>query len=290
MVTPSVDFKTPTQPDAVIEVGRAYYFVSLLYFKIGELMKRVALSKKVRFEVFKRDNFKCQYCGKSAPDVILNVDHLVPVKHGGNNDMLNLITSCLECNQGKKARKLDDKNYLIKQKKELDLLAEKRKQMEDMFKWKKKLLNVENDTVKKLLEKWTSLNGNQFSLNEVGQKKLKLLLKKFTVEEIIDAFEIAINTYYKNTDESINDAWYKVNGILYNRKIEKTNPELCQIKRIAGILKNKSNYKQFWQLQQSVKYYYDLGFDLDYLFDFAKSAYSYASFRDNLDEQLEDKI
>lgn len=32
-------------------------------------MKRKAISKRVRFEVFKRDSFKCQYCGKCAPDV-----------------------------------------------------------------------------------------------------------------------------------------------------------------------------------------------------------------------------
>lgn len=38
--------------------------------------KRIAISKRVRFDVFKRDSFKCQYCGKSAPDVILEVDHI----------------------------------------------------------------------------------------------------------------------------------------------------------------------------------------------------------------------
>ena len=41
---------------------------------------RKAISKKLRFEVFKRDSFTCQYCGKSAPDVILHVDHILPVK------------------------------------------------------------------------------------------------------------------------------------------------------------------------------------------------------------------
>ena len=59
------------------------------------MAKRKNLSKSVRFEVFKRDSFKCQYCGKSAPDVVLEVDHIIPVSKGGDNDISNLITACL---------------------------------------------------------------------------------------------------------------------------------------------------------------------------------------------------
>jgi predicted chitinase len=46
---------------------------------------RQPLSKRIRFEVFKRDSFKCQYCGAVAPDVLLNVDHVRPVAGGGGN-------------------------------------------------------------------------------------------------------------------------------------------------------------------------------------------------------------
>jgi hypothetical protein len=62
---------------------------------------RRALSKRVRFEVFKRDSFACQYCGESPPDVILHVDHVVPVREGGSDNMDNLTTSCFACNAGK---------------------------------------------------------------------------------------------------------------------------------------------------------------------------------------------
>ena len=43
------------------------------------MAKRKGISKKTRFDVFKRDSFTCQYCGKSAPDVVLQVDHINPV-------------------------------------------------------------------------------------------------------------------------------------------------------------------------------------------------------------------
>lgn len=50
------------------------------------MSKRKSISKKLRFEVFKRDSFTCQYCGKMAPDVVLEVDHINPVASGGENN------------------------------------------------------------------------------------------------------------------------------------------------------------------------------------------------------------
>ena len=79
--------------------------------------KRKSISKKVRFEVFKRDKFTCQYCGKSAPDVVLEVDHIKPVSKGGNNSMLNLVTACFECNRGKTNTELSDDTVVKKQSK-----------------------------------------------------------------------------------------------------------------------------------------------------------------------------
>ena len=109
--------------------------------------KRKPITKSVRFEVFKRDSFKCQYCGESAPDVILEVDHIVPVAEGGENDMMNLITSCKDCNRGKGKKKLTDKQIIEKQKTELDDLNERRQQMEMMLQWKCDLLNFELEMV-----------------------------------------------------------------------------------------------------------------------------------------------
>ena len=71
-------------------------------------MARKPLSKKIRFEVFKRDKFTCQYCGRMSPDVILEVDHIEPVAEGGDNEITNLITSCRDCNRGKGNMTMDD--------------------------------------------------------------------------------------------------------------------------------------------------------------------------------------
>lgn len=66
----------------------------------------MALSVRTRFEVFKRDQFTCQYCGRKSPDVVLEADHIVPVAGGGSDDVVNLTTSCWECNSGKSDKAL----------------------------------------------------------------------------------------------------------------------------------------------------------------------------------------
>jgi hypothetical protein len=63
--------------------------------------KRKPLSKRTRFEVFKRDHFICRYCGDHPPNVILHCDHIIPVVEGGTDAEENLVTACSGCNLGK---------------------------------------------------------------------------------------------------------------------------------------------------------------------------------------------
>ncbi len=64
-------------------------------------MSAVSISTRTRFEVFKRDDFTCRYCGKKSPQVILEVDHIIPICDGGTDDRINLTTACWDCNRGK---------------------------------------------------------------------------------------------------------------------------------------------------------------------------------------------
>lgn len=61
----------------------------------------MAVSKRTRYEVLRRDNHTCRYCGGSAPDVALTVDHVTPVALGGTDDPANLVAACKDCNAGK---------------------------------------------------------------------------------------------------------------------------------------------------------------------------------------------
>lgn len=68
----------------------------------------MAVSKRLRYEVLRRDNHACRYCGATAPDVALTVDHVVPTALGGSDDPSNLVTACGPCNSGKAASNPDE--------------------------------------------------------------------------------------------------------------------------------------------------------------------------------------
>jgi len=67
----------------------------------------VAVSKRLRFEIFRRDNHQCRYCGATAPDAKLTIDHVVPEALGGGDDPSNLVTACSACNGGKSSMPAD---------------------------------------------------------------------------------------------------------------------------------------------------------------------------------------
>lgn len=75
---------------------------------MGKEAKRTSTGKRLRFEVFKRDHFTCQYCGRQPPTVVLVADHITPVVEGGASTIDNLITACESCNQGKAGKPLGD--------------------------------------------------------------------------------------------------------------------------------------------------------------------------------------
>lgn len=67
------------------------------------------ITKSLRFEILKRDNYKCRICGNSPsvnPEIILHIDHIIPVKKGGRTVYSNLQTLCSECNLGKSDKSL----------------------------------------------------------------------------------------------------------------------------------------------------------------------------------------
>lgn len=91
------------------------------------MAERKDLSKRTRFEVFKRDRFTCIYCGRKPPTVVLHIDHIVPVAEGGVDDPLNLVTSCEDCNLGKSSVPLE--SVLPLQLEGVDLRREKAEQL-----------------------------------------------------------------------------------------------------------------------------------------------------------------
>jgi hypothetical protein len=68
----------------------------------------MSVSKRVRYEVLRRDGYRCRYCGTTADAVQLRVDHVVPVALGGSDDPSNLVAACDDCNSGKTSTSPDE--------------------------------------------------------------------------------------------------------------------------------------------------------------------------------------
>ena len=108
----------------------------------------MSISKKIRFEVFKRDGFQCAYCGKTPPEVTLEVDHIDPKSKGGKDDIDNLITACFDCNRGKRNIPLD--KIPNKLNDNLEILKAKEEQLKEYRKYVLKIRQRKNLDVNKI--------------------------------------------------------------------------------------------------------------------------------------------
>jgi hypothetical protein len=149
---------------------------------------RKQLSKKLRFEVFKRDSFTCQYCGSHPPQVVLEVDHITPVSAGGENDMDNLVTSCFDCNRGKSDRNLSDIPQSLQSKaKEISEREEQIKGYQDAISKKKARIGVEAEAVREIYEAFNP----GYTLTEASMVTVRMFVDRLGVHEVCDAMEIA---------------------------------------------------------------------------------------------------
>lgn len=199
------------------------------------MYKRKPISKKLRFEVFKRDGFTCQYCGKSAPEVILEVDHIEAVANGGTNDIMNLITSCRDCNRGKSKIKLTDNQTISKEKKQLELLQERKNQLEMMYQWKKELIDLDNEEVNRLIELVNMEHGFGISLTDTGNRNLSKLIKKYSFDEVLEGLTESFKQYGYNHEV----AFKKIESVIKNIRKQKEKPYLKDVYYIRSILKNR---------------------------------------------------
>ncbi|WP_398473697.1 HNH endonuclease [Tardiphaga sp.] len=219
-------------------------------------MAREPISKKIRFEVFKRDSFTCQYCGKKAPDVILNCDHINPVVAGGTSDILNLITACFDCNSGKGGRSLSDQSVITKQVDQLAELQARREQIEMMIEWREQLAQLDSDVVVRLEERWATLVEGRTSLTPAGRDSLRKVISRYGVDLTIRAMQESAITYLKREPDqtysydSACEAFSKIGSICGVLKASESRPYMRELYYVRGILRKRLSYMNEWQCMQ----------------------------------------
>jgi DNA replication protein DnaD len=149
----------------------------------------MAINKRKRFEVFARDGFVCMYCGKTPPDAILEVDHIIPKSKGGDDELINLTTSCFDCNRGKSNIKLDTVTTRPDIGNIKAELAEQLEEMKQYYAVKNELQGEQEKHFNKVLDYWYE-NVSSYMSNK-QQASIRVFLNDFDFEEIINAIDIA---------------------------------------------------------------------------------------------------
>lgn len=145
----------------------------------------MSVGKRLRFEILKRDNFRCCYCGRTPGVVELYVDHVIPRAKGGSDEPSNLVTTCFDCNAGKSdihLHELDERvgtpaEEIRSRLAQAQALLEAQREVEDM----------RTVLVEELEREWDSVVG--VTLPITVKRALKNLVDKNTIEEISKGME-----------------------------------------------------------------------------------------------------
>lgn len=145
----------------------------------------MGVSKKQRFEVFKRDKFTCQYCGSRLPEVVLECDHIDPKSKGGTDVYSNLVTSCFACNRGKSDRELGDSDCENVQMMQLESIAQL-----TAF----NAMLIESQAERKAQHEWVyeAVQSNlNVHLEDKDKRSIDTFVRRIGIEVVLEASEIA---------------------------------------------------------------------------------------------------
>jgi len=176
------------------------------------MSKRKSISKKLRFEVFKRDNFTCQYCSAKPPKVPLEIDHIIPVIKGGTNDDYNLITACFDCNRGKGKHSLE--NSMPTQDEQIERLKEAHSQYKIYLKFLKDTAKQQTQTVQMVCDVYEEIYYGE-TFTPKFRISIKQFIDKLGVDEVILAMEKSIQKCYRQSDVPkyfCGICWNKIKG------------------------------------------------------------------------------
>ena len=158
------------------------------------------ISNSLRFDVFQRDNHTCQYCGRKAPYVELQVDHLIPVAKDGTDDFDNLVTSCRDCNSGKSAKLIASFTKGCSREEWREELRNQRMQ----------LLEEKREKLEEVVQYWAECR-NTYRLSDYDLEAIYDFIERYEPEWIKVAIQITVSQHPSPS----NYAKY-VGGILRN--------------------------------------------------------------------------
>jgi len=148
----------------------------------------MSITKKIRFEVFKRDGFKCAYCGKSPPDVILEVDHIEPKSKGGSDEPTNLLASCFDCNRGKRDIPLEKIPPHLSEN--IEVLREKETQIKEYRRFIEKINNRIQSDIDQIQDVFRKTHKRHY-FSDKARRSIGSFIKQLPIDVLLDAMAMA---------------------------------------------------------------------------------------------------
>ena len=165
-------------------------------------------SKRLRFEILKRDGFRCIYCGATPIQSPLHVDHVKPEADGGTDDPANLVTACRDCNGGKSSVPLDRR---LPAKFTSDEDREQADQIREYLAVQREILDAKKDAEAMVIERWEELIGDW---HESLPRNLTRPLRDLGLAAVLEAVEA---TARRDIGSSIDEVRYFC-GVLRSRR------------------------------------------------------------------------
>ena len=154
----------------------------------------MAVSKRKRFEVFKRDQFTCQYCWRQPPAVVLEADHVVAVSAGGPDDIHNLVTACFDCNRGKSNVPLDSVPEQLSRV--MEVAQEKAEQLRAYNDFLMEQREAEDELIHRLGAVYFDplckpADRGQYTFGGDAANTVRQFLRRLPYAEVLEAIELA---------------------------------------------------------------------------------------------------
>lgn len=176
-------------------------------------MERKAISKKDRFEVFKRDDFSCQYCNSKPPNVALEIDHIHPVSKGGDNSIDNLITACFDCNRGKSNKELNSiPERLLNKTENIKIANDQYKQYQKEIKKKKAIIEKQINVIENMFISFYP----KYTFTERFKITVKQFINKLDEFIVLESMESAC-LKFETRNGSVQDVTKYFCGICWNK-------------------------------------------------------------------------
>lgn len=154
------------------------------------LVVAIMASKTIRFDVFKRDAFTCQYCGRKPPKIVLEIDHIYPKSKGGKDDINNYITACYDCNRGKTNKLLTTVPATITRN--LKKLKEKRLQIEEYHKYVQSLSRQKEKDIEAVNREFIKCSHEKYELsNNFKNDAVRTFVTRLPPIKVIEAMKMA---------------------------------------------------------------------------------------------------